>query len=195
MDVCLFPNYLLTNHFVYFKPKVFLFYLCLYFHFVFHSKISLRFLLFLSLSLQLSLFYFHLFFYFCIYYYLYYLSLFPYLLFFHHFHLLSLFHYLSILFFTTCIDGLTEYASSPPESRDYQKKDSILVAIATCFKILHDSKAHKAMLEPLIITHILPEFKVHVLLCFIYFVLFNFTFFHFNVLYFLCLLIFLFFFL
>ena len=60
------------------------------------------------------------------------------------------------------LDGLTEYARSPPETRDYQKKDSILVAIATCFKILHDSKIHRAMLEPLIITHILPEFKVNV---------------------------------
>jgi hypothetical protein len=67
------------------------------------------------------------------------------------------------------LDGLTEYARSPPETRDYQKKDSILVAIATCFKILHDSKTHRAMLEPLIITHILPEFKVRFPFFFLFF--------------------------
>ena len=55
---------------------------------------------------------------------------------------------------------LSTYASSPPESRNYQQKDGVLVAIATIFKILNDSKAHKALLEPLVIAHVLPEFKV-----------------------------------
>ena len=55
---------------------------------------------------------------------------------------------------------LSTYASSPPESRNYQQKDGVLVAIATIFKILHESKAHKDMLEPLVIAHVIPDFKV-----------------------------------
>ena len=55
---------------------------------------------------------------------------------------------------------MSTYASSPPESRNYQQKDGVLVAIATIFKILNESKAHKSLLEPLVIAHVLPEFKV-----------------------------------
>mmetsp|Transcript_3899 Transcript_3899/g.4034 ORF Transcript_3899/g.4034 Transcript_3899/m.4034 type:complete len:868 (+) Transcript_3899:3-2606(+) len=58
------------------------------------------------------------------------------------------------------IEGvLLEYNNTSVESRNYQKKDGILVAIATIFKILNESKIHKGMLEPLIITHVIPEFK------------------------------------
>ena len=55
---------------------------------------------------------------------------------------------------------LTEYANTLPiEARDCQRKDGVLVALAVLFKILAESKAYKAMLEPLTIAHVLPEFR------------------------------------
>jgi hypothetical protein len=43
----------------------------------------------------------------------------------------------------TYIGVLLEYNNTSVESRNYQKKDGILVAIATIFKILNESKIHK----------------------------------------------------
>ena len=55
---------------------------------------------------------------------------------------------------------LTEYNSTlPVESRNFQRKDGVLVALAVLFKILADSKAYRPMLEPLIVTHVIPEFQ------------------------------------
>ena len=55
---------------------------------------------------------------------------------------------------------LTEYSNTlPVESRDFQRKDGVLVALAVLFKILADSKAYRPMLEPLIVAHVLPEFQ------------------------------------
>jgi hypothetical protein len=41
---------------------------------------------------------------------------------------------------------LLEYNNTAVESRNYQKKDGVLVAIATIFKILNESKTHKVNL-------------------------------------------------
>jgi importin-7 len=55
---------------------------------------------------------------------------------------------------------LTEYNNTQPiEARDFQRKDGVLVSMAVLFKILADSKAYRPMLEPLIVTHVLPEFQ------------------------------------
>ena len=54
---------------------------------------------------------------------------------------------------------LSLYTTTPEALRDYQKKDGVMVALATICKILKESKTYRHLLEPLIVTHIIPEFK------------------------------------
>jgi hypothetical protein len=60
------------------------------------------------------------------------------------------------------IDILSTYNNSAPEVRDYRQKDGALVAIAGLSKIMKENSDYEQLLLPILINHILPEFKSHV---------------------------------
>ncbi|TMW66813.1 hypothetical protein Poli38472_014125 [Pythium oligandrum] len=63
----------------------------------------------------------------------------------------------NVLMFYTNV--LTTYLSQPESERDYIQKDAALHALFSLDGVLTKSKAHKAQVETMITTHILPEFK------------------------------------
>ncbi|KAI9916555.1 hypothetical protein PsorP6_017026 [Peronosclerospora sorghi] len=54
---------------------------------------------------------------------------------------------------------LNTYITSPDDKKDYIQKDAALHALFSLDGVLTKSKAHKDQVEPMIISHILPEFK------------------------------------
>eukprot|EP01038_Epipyxis_sp_PR26KG_P009275 gene9275-12495_t len=54
---------------------------------------------------------------------------------------------------------LQEYSLSPIETRDYRKKDGILVTIAVLAKILKESPQYSPLLSPFLTAHVIPEFQ------------------------------------
>ena len=53
---------------------------------------------------------------------------------------------------------LAEYTAAPAASKDYLKKDGVIVCLCSVAKDLLESKAHAHMVEAFVIHHVIPEF-------------------------------------
>jgi len=56
-------------------------------------------------------------------------------------------------------ETLNAYAQSPPEQRNYRKKDGALVALGALDDILKKKKKYSGSLEGLLVSHVFPEFN------------------------------------
>jgi hypothetical protein len=57
------------------------------------------------------------------------------------------------------VEALNEYAAAPASSRNPQKKEGVLVVLSCLADMLKKQKKYAAQLEPLMVTHVFPEFQ------------------------------------
>jgi len=57
------------------------------------------------------------------------------------------------------VEALNEYVATPPAQRNPRKKEGILVALSCLAVLLKKQRKYAAQLEPLLVTHVFPEFQ------------------------------------
>ena len=57
------------------------------------------------------------------------------------------------------VEALNEYVATPPAQRNPKKKEGVFVALGCLAELLKKQKKYAAQLEPLLVTHVFPEFR------------------------------------